>query len=350
MPKKLNKPKVKVKVKKFVLPVIATLFFFVIIIVGTFNNDIKNLMGNSIAGNFICPNGYEFKNNKCKKIIEPTKLGDVNGDKNIDNKDVLLIQEHINGEFLLTSQKFKAADITNDGRVNIEDVNRLKYYIEKDLKQLKGYVCPDEYILDNNKCYIEKEKIEVKNNGEYKTGDAIKYNNSYWYVISSYDDYVTVLKKDPLTSDQLGKYAINSNGEYNNIMHYSDSSCIKNNTCNNYHYSNIKMVLDSYIVSIANDLKQVDGYKIRLININELVNLGFIDNSNTLYYETSKSTPYWISSNGDDYWVMSSNNNSLNNTFMVVDYNNESYVYEVGTYNNLGKVRPVINLVKSAIK
>ena len=350
MTKKINSPKVKVKVKKIVLPVVASLFFFAILILGTFNSDIKNLMGNSTTGNFICPTGYELRNNKCTKEIEATKLGDVNEDNVINDQDVLLIEEHINGTTLLTSQKFKAADITNDGRVNVEDVNKLKYYLEKDSTKISGYVCPDEYSLDKNKCYIEKEKIQVKNNGEYEVGDAIKYNNSYWYVISSHNDYVTVLKKDPLSSDQLGKYAINNNGEYNNIMYYSDSNCVSNNTCSNYQYSNIKVVLDSYMVSIASDLKEVDGYKIRLITINELANLGFIDNSNTLYYETSKTTPYWISSNGDEYWVMNSNNNSLNNTFMVVDYDNESYAYEVSTYNNLGKVRPVINLLKSAIK
>lgn len=352
MTKKLNSPKVKVKVKtkKLVLPIIASLFFFTLLIFGTFNSDIKNLMGNSVIDNYICPTGYNLENNKCIKRIEPTKLGDVNGDNKIDNQDVLLIQEHINGQTLLTSQKFRAADIVNDGRVNVEDVNKLRYYLEKNTIKISGYVCPSEYVLKEGKCYIEKEKIEVKNNGDYKIGDAIKYNNSYWYVISNHQDYVTLVKKEPLTKDQLGKYAINNNGEYYNIMYYSDSSCVNNNTCNNYQYSNIKVVLDSYVVSIADDLKEVEGYKIRLMTIDELVNLGFIDNSNTLYYETSKTTPYWVGSNGDEYWVMNSKINNLNSTFMVVDYNDESYAYEVNTYSNLGKVRPVINLLKSAIK
>ena len=351
MVKKLNskKPKVKVKIKKIILPVVASLFFFVIILFGTFNSDIKNLMGNSTLSNYICPTGYQFENNKCIKEISATKIGDVNEDNVIDNKDILLIQEHIDGATLLTSQNFKAADVTNDGRIDKEDKNKLNYYIEKDNSIISGYVCPDEYNLENSKCYTKKAAISVKNNGKYEVGDAIKYNNSYWYVIKDQDDYVTVIKKDPLTKDQLGKFATNNQDGYSNIMYYSDSNCINTNNCSKYENSNIKVVLDSYIVSIANDLKEVDGYKIRLITINELVKLGFIDNSNTLYYEPSKNTPYWISSNGNEYWVMNSNNNTLNNTFMVVDYNNQSYAYEVGTYNTLGKVRPVINLLKSAI-
>ena len=83
----------------------------------------------------------------------------------------------------------------------------------------------------------------------------MEYNNSYWYVISNKDDYVTLLKRDTIED------AIN----YNEIS--------------------INNILNSYISGISSDLKEVNGTKIRLININDLKDLGFVDKTNTNYYE-----------------------------------------------------------------
>lgn len=342
-----GKPKQKIKVKKLVPPIVASVFFLAVILTISLGGTSSYLMGNSVTSNYICPDGYKLANNSCKLEINATKMGDVNGDNLIDNLDIVMIEEHLNGNIALVSEKFKAADINGDGRISTEDIDLINSHINSSTN-FKGYVCPDDYILDNNKCYITKEAISVSKKS-FEVGDAILYNNSYWYVLSDNEDYVTLLKKDSLNASELGSYAIDNGGEYQKIMYYKDSSCLSSNTCNDYNSSNIKIVLDNYASSFSEDLKEVNGYKIRLITIDELVKLGFADKTNTLYYEESDNTPYWIGSNGGDYWVMNSSINNTNNTFTVVDYNNKSYVYESTVYNKLAMVRPVINLYKNKI-
>lgn len=345
--KEKPKQKVKVKVKKLVPPIVASVFFLAVILTISLGGTSSYLMGNSVTNNYICPDGYKLSNNSCKLEINATKIGDVNGDNLIDNSDIAMIQEHLSGNLVLVSEKFKAADVNQDGRISLDDVDKIKSYMNGS-SDLSGYICPDDYILNNNKCYMTKEAISVSKNS-FVVGDAVLYNNTYWYVLSDHDDYVTLLKKDSLTASELGSYAVNNSGEYQKIMYYKDSSCLNNNNCNDYASSNVKAVLDSYVSSFVDDLKEVDGYKIRLITIDELVKLGFTDKTNTLYYEASDTTPYWIGSNGGNYWVMNSNINNVNNTFTVVDYNHDSYVYESAVYNKLAMVRPVINLYKNKI-
>lgn len=151
-----------------------------------------------------------------------------------------------------------------------------------------------------------------------------------------------------MTSNELGKYATKDNLKYNNVMYYKQ--VCSNNKCNDYNLSDIKIVLDNYILNIADDLEEINGFKIRLITLSELSRLGFIDNSNTKYYESTIKTPVWASSNGKEYWVMNNKDNTDNKSFIVTDYNNSSYIYETEVNQTLGLVRPVINLKKNKIK
>ena len=338
----------KSKTKKIMLLVVSVVILFVFIYLLFFNSNLSSLMGNSVINGYICPDGYKLNGSMCISELEATRLGDVNDDGSITLDDIDLITSHINNTMLLTSQNFAAADVNEDGKITTEDSNKIKTYIAKKDKSLNSYVCPNGYKLKNRKCTLEKKASKIKKSEPYEVGDAVLYNNEYWYVLSDNDDYVTVLKDKPLTSSELGKYAINNGEEYSNIMYYSNNTCVNNGDCNEYNKSNIKTVLDSYAVSINDDLKEVDGYKIRLITLDELVELGFKDNTNTLYYEMNEKTPFWIGSNGGEYWVMPSNN-TTNNIFVVSDYNNNSYVYESNPYNTLAFVRPVINLKKSSI-
>lgn len=351
MKKKLPslKKKNKLNTKKLMISIILVVIIFTVIYFNFINGDLSNLMGNSVINGYICPDGYKLNGSMCISELQATRLGDVNDDGSITLEDINLITSHINNTMLLTSQNFAAADVNKDGKLTNEDSNKIKFYIEKKDKSLNSYVCPDDYKLKNKKCTLEKKASKIKKNESYEVGDAVLYNNEYWYVLSNNDDYITVLKDKPLTASELGKYAINNGEDYGNIMYYNNNTCTNNRDCNDYNKSDIKVVLDSYIVSINDDLKEVNGYKIRLITIKELISLGFKDNTNTLYYEMNETTPFWIGTNGGEYWTMPFNN-TANNTFLVSDYNNNSYVYESNTSNTLALVRPVINLKKSAIK
>lgn len=314
----MNKPtiksNVKVKVKKngLVLPVIASLFFFAIIIGITMNNDLLSLMGNSVTNEYICNDDYKLKGNKCVISIDANKLGDINRDGVVNNVDASIINDYIDSNNNIVGTELSIADVTLDGKLTKEDVNKIKFYLAGiSSADISGYVCPNGYELDGNKCIKEENAVLIS--GKLDIGSAVNYNDSIWYVLDNKDDYVTLLKKD-----------------------YIDTS---NNQVN---YNSINGILDNYASNILNDLKEVDGYKIRLITIDELIKLGFSDKTNTNYYEESVDTPYWIGLNNSNYWVM-------NKPFMVVNYEGNNYVYEAD-YNDYAYVRPVINVYKSAIK
>ena len=92
------------------------------------------------------------------------------------------------------------------------------------------------------------------------------------------------------------------------------------------------------------------GYKIRLITIEELSKFGYIDKTSSNYFESTSNTPYWLNDTIGDYWIMNSNNNTVNKSFIKVNYNHNGYIYEVNAYDTLARVRPVINVYKSALK
>lgn len=345
MAKQIGIKKQKNKVKKIAYPVVAACFLLAIVLTISLSPNMLGLMGNSVVNNYICPDNYSLEGTSCNITIDAYKKGDINLDGKIDDDDVLYLNNHLNGVSLLINDNFIAADITGDNKISTDDLSELKMYLSG-MNNITEYFCPSDYDIEGNKCFKSENAIFVSNS-DYNVGNAIVYNGSYWYVLESTDDYLTLLKKDSLTVNELSNYAINDTQA---LMYYGKNDCTNNNTCNLFSESNIKIVLDSYKQLIDADLKEVNGYKIRLISIEELTRFGYVDKTSSKYYENSTSTPYWLSANDGDYWVMNSSSNSLNKTFMVFDYNSNSYIYETNTYNTLAKVRPVINVYKSAIK
>ena len=319
--------KQKVKVKTLVPPIAALVFFLVVTLTITLNDDLLYLSGNSVVKNSICPTGYKLYNNSCRITVPAIKKGDVNTDGQIDDKDITMIENHISGISTLINDNLKIADINGDGKVTVSDVSKVKSY-SKGLTNDIEYTCLNDYELDNDKCYKDENPIPISN-GSLNKYEAVLYNNDYWYIIGIGEDYVTLLKSNPLDSSELSNYQVD-----NNLIYYGDSLKIKN-------------ILDSYASKISSDLKEIDGYKIRLLNINDLKELGYTDKTGTLYFEESLTTPYWFRINGSSYFIASIN--SASNPFILTDYNNKSYVYQTDTNNTLGLIRPVINIYKDKI-
>ena len=109
---------------------------------------------------------------------------------------------------------------------------------------------------------------------------------------------------------------------------------------------------------MMNDLDTVDGYKIRLIKYDELVdNLGYDPNHNSAGPGTgllvTENVPNWVYSgfgegqnNAYGYWTMTPYAESASNVWKV---NSDGALNDsIVDYNGLG-VRPVINLLKSNI-
>ena len=198
----------------------------------------------------------------------------------------------------------------------------------------------------------------------YSIGDTVQFAGSNWYVIknsTAEEDYVTLMKETVLTNSELGSYACsNSTSDtmeytwtdncHNNNHGYSSSSYSCNNT-NGYATSKVKEMLETrYLPTIGeSNLKEVDGYKIRLITVDELTsNLGCTSSS-------CSSSPYasWVHQNFGDqsknvygYWTMTPHPDYSSNVWFVSSGGQVRSEYV--NHFSIG-VRPVINLLKSNI-
>ena len=242
---------------------------------------------------------------------------------------------------------------------------------------------------------VTEEKTEEDNNKEeivysaYNVGDEITYKGMKFYVIAPSDtktEYVTLLKETPLTVDEVNTYggvgtsnnhvnmyntsntsasdyqkAYNNNG-YGGMAYYSSATCGYNGSSwvydgctNEYDKSEIKYVVDAWSNSklTQKDLKEVEGYTVRLLTIGELTtNLGYeVKTEGTILKSTNGETPSWIY---DYKWVstMSSYDDSTKSIWYI-DSNPFTEGYVHSNTDNVREtffVRPVINLKKSSIK
>ena len=221
--------------------------------------------------------------------------------------------------------------------------------------------------------FTEQNLGQVPSYDTYSIGDKITFAGSDWYVIKASaedEDYVTVMKERILTNAQLGTYAYKT---YDRMPYYWDDSCHPDAygytdwqySCenkNSYTTSKVKEFLEgTYINTLGGSkLKEVDGYKVRLITTYELQNyLGLIDPNSTIGLEGSENAnvPSWVyqdfctnCSGESSYWTMTPD--SSGGLRVNVIYKCGYYV-RLSTYNvhstNVS-VRPVINLLKSAIE
>ena len=211
----------------------------------------------------------------------------------------------------------------------------------------------------------------VEENGKYKkysVGDKITYKGMKFYVIAPSDtsqDYVILLKAEPLTYDEVNtlkqstelKNDIDNSNGYAGISYsatetcgYMNGSWGDSNCSNDYDSSSIKQILQVWSQSFINDLKEVDGYKARLITYDELVPDLYkkIEEEEVpgviLTYYVAKYG--WLYNDYYWYWTMSPDNDFTSDVWGV-NFNGYLTTGNVSDYN--GVVRPVINLKKAAI-
>ena len=218
---------------------------------------------------------------------------------------------------------------------------------------------------------------------EYSIGDTVEFAGSNWYVIknSAYDEnYVVLLKEKVLTYNELGSdYATIAYGEQQDRMgfYWSDTCHDRDRYCiygqdgylqsdysdcehhNDYSGSKIREFLENTYIYVlgATNLKEVDGYKIRLITWEELLgNLGFsmaVTSANAgVYPIANENVPNWVYENHASnlyatYWTMSAPPNNSESVRTVMGHYGH---LETDPVYNSHAVRPVINLLKSAIE
>jgi len=205
----------------------------------------------------------------------------------------------------------------------------------------------------------------------YYVGNEISCNNSNYYVIadsSINQEYVLALKKEPLTSAELGLYGNNhinnysSNGAgaiyvgkngYAGVAYYSSDTCgyvngdaVNSGCSTSYDSSDIKYIVDAWAEDNFknNELVYINGYKSRLITYQEAINIGCTTTA-------PWSCPEWLSS-PYMFWTMTGYENYNDYVRLINDTRNlfraPIYNYSIGTFAIT--VRPVINIYKSKIK
>lgn len=193
----------------------------------------------------------------------------------------------------------------------------------------------------NSNAYSEKK--------EYNVGDEINFNNEKWHVISKSlisDDYVVVIKDEGLSELKSKAYYECPKEDDNGLNCNMKMS-------NDYKKSAIKSYFDNTYVNLLgkNNLKEVNGYYVRLITVDELVALGC-----NLDSESCLNAPSWLTSNFVS-WTMSHTTTEPTDdaslafvySFGFNSYTGDNGIYKYGVGSTLN-VRPVINLLKSSIK
>ena len=231
---------------------------------------------------------------------------------------------------------------------------------------------------------------EPTGNYDYVIGDQISFAGSNWRVIknsTSDEDYITLLKETVLTSSELGEYAANYTCDEFDVgvfegctaegvivprdimSYYWSDTCHEMNTygyteqdysgCdahNDYEGSKLKEMLETkYLPTLgAQNLKEVDGYKIRSITKEDLnVNLGWVNlNSTANLTNENAGVPLWVYKNFGEgnngvssYWTMIMQEETGGGHIGFISDSKVYYGSAFGTYG----VRPVINLLKSSI-
>ena len=363
---------------------------------------------NSVSGIYTgCTN--EYSKSSVKTIIDKWYDDNINSSDKVVVKGykarLLTIDELVHNfgyEYRYTSENYLAAtndtpkwiyDISSGYWImdGMEDNNNLIGVVNKNVSLVEIYkLATLRPVIYLSKCGIGDpscEKLVCKEGTEkiekiitytaYKLGTEVTLNGEKYYVLknSSEDsDTVTLLKGSILTEDEINKYSsAKSSSKYGETPFYYSDKCyydvtytlvddddfssyyqttIDSNTSEcyySYEVSNVKDIIEKWASDSfdENTLKEVDGYKVRLFTLDELIdNYGFVpeltgsDDEGPLYYTSSNDTPSFIKSYRDQYWTMSSGDNLV---YIVSSDTRLAKSYEKYT------VVPVINVDKCAV-
>ncbi|MBQ9318829.1 MAG: hypothetical protein IJR82_04295 [Bacilli bacterium] len=307
--------------------------------------------------------------------------------------------------------------------INIDELQNLGYEVKPDVSELTYYDSGNvpSWVYDSEKSYwtmspyedsltnvyyfseevfkrnvnerseirpvinLNKNVIEIKddnNNGndkiydEYRIGDRVQYNGDVYYVISNsdkYSDFLVLLRDKPLDKDDINKNSsieyLSENGEYPFYLSNGCNSSENMGQCNsNFDNSLVKELLNNWIQNFSDDLVSIDGYKVRLLNLDELLYIfnyqySSIYGSDYSLFTFPKGGISFINI-GKKYWTMASGYNSNSEIFTIYDngymglsnkdvedrYQGGWKTYESCFVFNSSMVRPVINLKKDALK
>lgn len=97
-------------------------------------NSIKenNLNGFQLSRNVNDLDKVFLKNNDVKHSEHKhRKKGDVNNDGKIDNDDIKLVKDHLDGKITLDKEQLESADMDGDGKVDLRDLRLMLYRFDE---------------------------------------------------------------------------------------------------------------------------------------------------------------------------------------------------------------------------
>ena len=183
----------------------------------------------------------------------------------------------------------------------------------------------------------------------YEVGDQVRFNSEDYYVIKNSDindEYVTVLKSNPLTYEEAQTYSNGVSVTINNRNGFAELYYSLNN--NTYETSDVKIILDAWA---EDNIEASYVREIRLIDYSEYENLGYemkdIDTEGHQGWTKIDATPSWVYNSIYDYWTMSKYYDSTIRVWFVSSNGN---IYGQGiNYDNgysggspWGSIRPVL--------
>ncbi len=194
----------------------------------------------------------------------------------------------------------------------------------------------------NNDTNSNESNTTINNEKEYKVYDEVTLSDgSKWMVIenSSKDsDYVTLIKKESNDISNQSTYDL----LWNELTDFKTK----------YDTSNLKKYVDNLAQNIPTKLKEVNGYKIRLITVEELMNL----DNNWKYDETNDNYTYI----GNDLNKLIFAGLTMTETKCTegkcTAFYIESAGYDPQTYylthwaSGLPQIKPVINVYKTELE
>ena len=270
--------------------------------------------------------------------------------------------------------KYTTSGVSNGDKLGVGEKATLTIKVEYDsnVTSQPSVTTKDITVTINYVQDLEEGNVDTTIPKAYVIGDTVAFAGSNWYVIknsSSEEDYVTLLKEKVLTNAELGEYAYNDT--YDTMPYYWSDTCHRANVygytnddtsgCgghNDYEGSKVKEFLEgTYIHTLGSDnLKDVDGYKVRLITYDEIIGDLGAEYENRASFELSnlESVPMWVYSsygegnnNVGTYWTMRPLVDSTGNNAWQVGHGSIS---QISAYHaDFVGVRPVINLLKSSI-
>ena len=237
------------------------------------------------------------------------------------------------------------------------------WVLKKDVNSLKPSNKDSYYSQGSVLPVINLKKDVLGSETNYNIGDLVTYKNSKYYVIENTDsskNYIVLLKEKPLNNGQVILYQ-------DDKMIFSTPYYVSE-TCNggmnisgcttNYSKSLIKEYIDEWSKNFQEDLIEVEGYKTRLISLNDL--LYNLDYDRDRYYATSfvycksEDTPEWVYNEEYPYWtneIYEDSNHQVyqNNTAGCLRVSIKNDDTDIIPYES-STIRPVINLNKCVLE